>query len=128
MKGQVAGTDMEIPSKQRDFVRQAFEPPEALLDATDRRIVAELQAAPQNLLKLDLNRDGQLTPDEITPRPENAGANPDELVKQLMAFDKNGDGVLTTDELPARMPSPFATEPHPKRIRTSVPKNSAINS
>ena len=33
--------------KQRNFVRQAFEMPEAPLDAVDRRIVAELQAAPR---------------------------------------------------------------------------------
>jgi Lrp/AsnC family transcriptional regulator, leucine-responsive regulatory protein len=38
---------MEMSSKQRDFVRQAFEIPEAPLDAVDRRIVAELQAAPR---------------------------------------------------------------------------------
>src|SRR6476660_6571334 len=38
---------MEMPLKQRDFVRQAFEVPEALMDSTDRRIVAELQAAPR---------------------------------------------------------------------------------
>lgn len=38
---------MEMPSKQRDFVRQAFEIPEAPLDVVDRRIVAELQAAPR---------------------------------------------------------------------------------
>jgi Lrp/AsnC family transcriptional regulator, leucine-responsive regulatory protein len=36
-----------MPSKQRNFVRQAFEMPEALLDTADRRIVAELQAAPR---------------------------------------------------------------------------------
>ena len=36
-----------MPLKQRDFVRQAFEMPEAPLDAIDRRIVAELQAAPR---------------------------------------------------------------------------------
>jgi Lrp/AsnC family leucine-responsive transcriptional regulator len=38
---------MEMPSKQRDFVRQAFEIPETPLDATDRRIAAELQAEPR---------------------------------------------------------------------------------
>src|SRR5947209_19018392 len=38
---------MEMPSKQRNFVGQAFEMPEAPLDATDRRIMAELQAAPR---------------------------------------------------------------------------------
>ncbi len=38
---------MKIPSEQREFVRQAFEMPESLLDATDRRIAAELQAEPR---------------------------------------------------------------------------------
>ena len=38
---------MEMPLKQRNFVRQAFEMPEAPMDAIDRRIVAELQAAPR---------------------------------------------------------------------------------
>ena len=33
--------------KQRNFVRQTFEMPEALMDAIDRRIVAEMQAAPR---------------------------------------------------------------------------------
>jgi Lrp/AsnC family transcriptional regulator, leucine-responsive regulatory protein len=38
---------MRLPSKQRDFVRQAFEIPEAPLDGTDRRIAAALQADPR---------------------------------------------------------------------------------
>jgi len=38
---------MEMASKQRNFVRQAFEIPEASLDAIDRRIVAEVQATPR---------------------------------------------------------------------------------
>ena len=38
---------MEMPSKQRNFIRQAFEMPESLIDAIDRRIVAEMQAAPR---------------------------------------------------------------------------------
>jgi len=38
---------MEMPSKQRNFVRHAFEIPEALMDAIDRTIVAEMQAAPR---------------------------------------------------------------------------------
>lgn len=38
---------MEMPLKQRNFVRQAFEMPEAPMDVIDRRIVAELQAAPR---------------------------------------------------------------------------------
>ena len=43
----MCGVRMEMPSKQRNFVRQAFEIPQASLDATDRRIVAEVQAAPR---------------------------------------------------------------------------------
>src|SRR3984957_17561956 len=46
-KSKSAGASMEMPSKQRDFVRQAFEIPDAPLDSVDRRIVAELQAAPR---------------------------------------------------------------------------------
>src|SRR5437763_1092832 len=38
---------MEMPLKQRNFVRQAFEMPEAPMDAIDRRIAAELQAVPR---------------------------------------------------------------------------------
>jgi Lrp/AsnC family transcriptional regulator, leucine-responsive regulatory protein len=36
-----------MPSKQRDFIRQTFEIPDSAMDVTDRRIVAELQAAPR---------------------------------------------------------------------------------
>jgi Ca2+-binding EF-hand superfamily protein len=68
---------------------------------------AEIQAAPQTLLKLDRNGDGQITSDELTPRPDNAGATSDELVQQLMSFDKAGNGYLTRDELPARMQGIF---------------------
>jgi Lrp/AsnC family transcriptional regulator, leucine-responsive regulatory protein len=38
---------VEMPSKQRDFIRNAFEIPDSAMDAPDRRIVAELQAAPR---------------------------------------------------------------------------------
>jgi len=38
---------MQMPSKQRDFIRQTFEMPEGLLDGTDRRILAELQESPR---------------------------------------------------------------------------------
>src|ERR1700753_3332203 len=38
---------IEMPSEQRDFVRRAFEIPQTRLDATDRRIAAELQAEPR---------------------------------------------------------------------------------
>jgi Lrp/AsnC family transcriptional regulator, leucine-responsive regulatory protein len=40
-------TSREKPVKQRNFVRKAFEMPEAPLGAVDRRIVAELQAVPR---------------------------------------------------------------------------------
>jgi Ca2+-binding EF-hand superfamily protein len=68
---------------------------------------AELAAAPQVLLVLDRNGDGQLKADEFQPRPDNSGATSEELVTQLMVFDKNGDGVLTPDELPSRMQNLF---------------------
>lgn len=91
---------------------QANKPPRLVLQALDTDgdgtlSAAEIQAAPQSLLKLDRNGDGQLTSDELQPRPANAGASADELVRQLMLFDRNGDGVLTPDELPARMQSMF---------------------
>ena len=38
---------LEMPSKQRDFIRQTFEIPDSAMDPVDRRIVAELQAAPR---------------------------------------------------------------------------------
>ncbi|GGG93908.1 EF-hand domain-containing protein [Silvibacterium dinghuense] len=90
------------PGNQPRLVLQALD-----TDHDGQLSAAEIKAAPQSLLTLDRNRDGQLTSDELSPRPENAGASPDELVQRLMAFDKNGDGVLTPDELPARMQSLF---------------------
>ena len=68
---------------------------------------AEIAAAPQTLLTLDRNGDGQLMLDELQSRPQNAGASADELVKQMMSFDRNGDGVLTPEELPARLQAMF---------------------
>src|ERR1700743_1039286 len=64
----------------------------------------EIQAAPKSLMVLDTNGDGQINfVDELSPRRQDAGANPGQMVEQLMKFDKNGDGVLTPDELPDRM-------------------------
>jgi Ca2+-binding EF-hand superfamily protein len=68
---------------------------------------AEIAAAPQSLLKLDTNGDGMLTFDELTPRPENAGASSAELVKQWMSFDKTGKGYLVPADLPERMQGIF---------------------
>lgn len=76
-------------------------------DGDGKLSAAEIAASNKSLLTLDTNGDGQITNDELSSRPENAGASAEDLVKQLMAFDKNGDGVLTPDELPARMQSLF---------------------
>ncbi len=38
---------LEMPSKRRDFIRQTLEIPDSAMDSVDRRIVAELQAAPR---------------------------------------------------------------------------------
>jgi Lrp/AsnC family transcriptional regulator, leucine-responsive regulatory protein len=37
----------EMPSKQRNFIHQTYKIPDIVMDAIDRRIVAELQAAPR---------------------------------------------------------------------------------
>ena len=97
----------------------------ATLDTNGDGVIdaSEIAAAPQSLLKLDKNSDGQITSDEIRqalpmgrgrggPRegehrgPEGGGGAQtnmaDEMVKTLMAFDANGDGKLSRDELPQR--------------------------
>jgi Lrp/AsnC family leucine-responsive transcriptional regulator len=38
---------VEIPSKQRNFIHRTCEIPDTVMDVVDRRIVAELQAAPR---------------------------------------------------------------------------------
>jgi Ca2+-binding EF-hand superfamily protein len=90
------------PGNQSRMALQALD-----TDRDGKLSAAEIKAASQALVSLDRNQDGQLTSDELQPRPENAGASPDDLSKQLLAFDKNGDGVLTPAELPARMQSMF---------------------
>ncbi len=97
------GTQAQRPGGPLRLVLQALD-----TDKDGSLSAAEIAAAPKTLLTLDRNADGQLTPDELAPRPENAGASADELVKQLLAFDKNGDGVLSMDEVPARMQSMFS--------------------
>jgi len=57
-------------------------PPEPLLEAMDADgdgviDAAELTAAPQSLLALDLNGDGQLTPDELRPAHPPRGPKPE---------------------------------------------------
>src|SRR5260370_24167906 len=84
-KSKGVGASMEMPSKQRDFVRQAFEIPDAPLDMVDRRIVAELQAAPR-LRIAELSRriglSGPAVADRLRPARDKrtpslpAGVNP----------------------------------------------------
>lgn len=86
--------------------------PRMVLNALDtdhdgKLSAAEIKTAPANLLTLDRNGDGQLTSDELSGRPDNAGAAPDELVKQLMGFDKNGKGYLVPADVPERMQGLF---------------------
>ena len=92
---------------------------------------SEIKNAAKSLRKLDKNKDGQLTAEEFRPQggpggpgggpqgegnrrrpdegehrdgpPQSSGADPEEMVNNLMAFDKNGDGKLSKDELPERM-------------------------
>ena len=104
--------------------------PRLILNALDADLdgklsAAEIKDAHAQLLKLDRNGDGQLTIDELTPRPENAGAAPGELVAQLMSFDKTGKGYLVSGDLPERMQGLFrrADADHdgkltPEEIRT----------
>jgi Lrp/AsnC family leucine-responsive transcriptional regulator len=47
MKSKVTVMTPDLPSKQRNFIREAFKIPDSPLDAADQRIVAELQAAPR---------------------------------------------------------------------------------
>ena len=85
----------------------------------------EIKNAAKSLRKLDKNKDGQITAEEVRPNfpqgggpggpdgrrrggPDGGGGpaqgnDPEEMVRNLMAFDKNGDGKLSKDELPERM-------------------------
>jgi EF hand len=99
-------------------------PPNPLFIAIDTDGDGELSAkevakAPESIAKLDRNKDGIITEDEVRPppppggrrgpgpggppgaagRPEDAKA----LVDSVMRFDKNGDGKITAAELPDRM-------------------------
>ncbi|HEY4359313.1 MAG TPA: EF-hand domain-containing protein [Acidobacteriaceae bacterium] len=94
------------------WAQGAQQQPRMVLDALDldhdgKLSAAEIKAAPASLLKLDRNGDGQLTADELSPRPENTGAAPDELVTQLMGFDNGAKGYLVPGDVPDRMQGLF---------------------
>jgi hypothetical protein len=68
----------------------------------------EIARAPEAMLKLDRNKDGALTEDEVRPPPPpgppGAGrADPAAFVASVLRFDKDGDGKVTAQELPDRM-------------------------
>ena len=75
----------------------------------------EIDMAVVALKKLDKNKDGKLTMDELMPSFEGGfggpggpggafgGGNPQEMVTRLMEGDKDNDGYLSESELPERM-------------------------
>ena len=72
----------------------------------------EIAGASAALKKLDKNKDGKLTEDEMRPKFGGGSGgqrpSPAELVSRLMAGDKNKDGKLTKAELPQRMQGMFS--------------------
>jgi Ca2+-binding EF-hand superfamily protein len=102
-----------------------FNPVLAALDADHDGVIsaAELAKAPAALKALDKDGDGKLTMEEMRPNfgPQGrggpggpggpgapGGADPEQMVKTLMAFDRNQDGKLAKDEVPERMQGIFA--------------------
>lgn len=63
----------------------------------------EMAHAPAALLKLDLNHDGKLSPEECGFGAAARGPTADELFEEWMAFDRNRDGKLEKSELPERL-------------------------
>lgn len=79
-----------------------------ILDANHDGVISadEIANASANLLKLDTNGDGQLTPDELRPmRPADAPPPPPDAVRHhrnsplMLALDANGDGTLSAQEI-----------------------------
>ena len=65
---------------------------------------AETAAAPQALLTLDANHDGQITPDEMRPHQQ----TPEERVDHMLdEWDTNKDGKIAKAEAPDRMQGNF---------------------
>ena len=61
---------------------------------------AEVKNAPAALKKLDKNKDGKITQEELRP-------STDEIVARFMGYDENKDGKLSKDEMPAQMQRMF---------------------
>lgn len=118
------------------YAQRGQQRPRIVLEALDLDhdgglLAIEIQAAPSSLRALDKDGDGEISMEEMTPRRQDAGADPELLVKQLMQFDKNGDGYLTQDELPERMQGLLARADAnhdgklaPDEIRASAAKSS----
>ncbi len=91
----------------------------------------EIENAVVALKKLDKNKDGKLTEDELRPNfggrgfggpggppgggrgfggpgGGSRGSNPEQIVERFMRMDENKDGKLQKDEIPERMQSVFA--------------------
>jgi len=101
--GVVSCVGAQGPGGQPRLVLKALD-----TDGDGKLSAAEIAAAPKTLLTLDRNEDGQITPDEVLPPPETAGATADDLVKQLMSFDKADKGYLVPMDVPERMQNLFA--------------------
>lgn len=96
--GVAVGAQAQGPRQQPRLVLQALD-----LNRDGTLSANEIAVASASLLTLDRNGDGTLTNDELSSRPENAGASSDELLKQLMSFDKTDKGYLVPADLPERM-------------------------
>ena len=65
----------------------------------------EIAKATESIAKLDRNKDGIITEDEVRPPPPPRGRPQDAraMIDSVMRFDKDGDGKVTAKELPERM-------------------------
>ncbi len=85
--------------------RGMFGPPNAMFSAidadSDGKITArELRRAALQLKKLDVDKDGNITLAEVSPRggpggPAGPGGGPAQMIDEIMQNDKNNDGKLS---------------------------------
>jgi len=71
---------------------------------------AEITASTASLTKLDKNKDGQLTKEEIMPargRRGDSGSGGDRMGGFFKRMDQDGDGKISRDEAPGRMADRF---------------------